>query len=75
MSYEYVDSLNRGDGANRFRYQGFAERVAAIDVDITAHGPASHEQRALPKDVRLTLALPDAGARLARKAGWRSCLP
>lgn len=56
MSYEYVDSLNRGDGANRFRYQGFAERVAAIDVDITAHGAASHEQRALPKDVRSLLA-------------------
>jgi len=52
MAYDYVDSLNRGDGQNRFRYQGFAERVAAIDVDISAHRQAVHEGKALPSTVR-----------------------
>jgi hypothetical protein len=51
MASSYVDSLNTAAGQNRFRYQGFADRVAAINVDLTAHKQAVHESAALPDDV------------------------
>lgn len=59
MASLYVDSLNTAAGQNRFRYLGFAERVAEINVDLTAQKPAVHESAALPDAVSSTETLMD----------------
>jgi hypothetical protein len=50
---EYTRSLNKGDGANRFRFQTFAQRVASLGADVTkAKERARFELAEAPKRVR-----------------------